>query len=355
MVESYRELAGNGLKSANLPGLPTLKDPVLINITDSDTLEKTACSGNLIPMAEAWSSATHISALAAAYGVHRDLQQPVIREQQRLGSGALDNILNPFAPIESSEIFQWVANQYIYYALALSEGKKTEAEAYLVAIQRVEHLLSEGLDYPITFELKRNPFRLEVRQDGTILSVDKLSDGTRSFLSWPLDYLMRASRVNWITSAVSTIAPGLILVDEIDTHLHPEWQRRIMSVVRKLLPDTYIIATTHSPFVLGSTDEAQIFRIKPGKDGQLGAEPSMETLFGYPADLVLEKLFVPSLYAPELEQKLTRLSELVRQIAVGDASDQEKQEHDHLLRELAQYSPWLSNLLALASTKGLTR
>jgi len=224
-----------------------------------------------------------------------------------------------------------------------------------VGDQRVEHLLSEGLDYPITFELRRNPFRLEVKQDGTILSVDQLSDGTRSFLSWPLDYLMRASRVNWITSAVSTVAPGLILVDEIDTHLHPEWQRRIMSFVRQLLPDTHIIATTHSPFVLGSTDEAQIFRIKPGKDGQLGAEPSIETLFGYPADLVLEKLFVPSLYAPELERKLARLSELARQIAAGNASDQEKQEHDHLLQELAQYSPWLSNLLALAPTKGLTR
>jgi predicted ATP-binding protein involved in virulence len=308
-------------------------------------------SPNLAPVIRSWRAAQGIDRLAAAYGVSRDLQKPAIREQQDLGAEALQDILNPFAPIKSSEIFQWIANQYVYHALALAENNQKEAQAYLAAIERVEQLLSNSLEYPITFELKRNPFRLEVQQNGVTLSVDQLSDGTRSFLSWPLDYLMRASRVNWANPADSTNAPGLILVDEIDCHLHPEWQRRVMSVVSQLLPETYIIATTHSPFVLGSTDDAQIFQVCEDRDGRLSIRASYDELYGYPADLVLEKAFVPSLYPPEVERKLLRLSELAGKVASGDIRPREKQEHDALLRELANVSPWLSSLLTLSQIR----
>jgi len=75
-------------------------------------------------------------------------------------------------------------------------------------------------------------------------------------------------------------------------------------VVSQLLPETYIIATTHSPFVLGSTDDAQIFQVYEDRDGRLSIRASYDELYGYPADLVLEKAFVPSLYPPEVERKL---------------------------------------------------
>jgi predicted ATP-binding protein involved in virulence len=80
-------------------------------------------------------------------------------------------------------------------------------------------------------------------------------------MSWPLDYLMRTSRVNWAVPTDSVRVPGLILVDEIDAHLHPEWQRREMSMVNQLLPETYIIATTDSPFVVAAADDAYVFRL----------------------------------------------------------------------------------------------
>jgi predicted ATP-binding protein involved in virulence len=342
-------------RTIQLPDLPVLKEAIFI---EGKTLDggprniQTACSQNMISIIVEWLDGRKITTLAAGYGVSRDLQRPKIQEQQDLGANVLKNILNPFASIESSEIFQWVANQHIYYALALTEHKSDEAQAYLAAIQRVEQLLNEGLEYPITFQVKRNPFRLEVKQDGVTLTVDQLSDGTRSFLSWPLDYLMRASQVNWADPADGALAPGLILVDEIDVHLHPEWQRRVMQAIPKLLPQTYVIATTHSPFVLGAAEEAQVFRIRQDEQGRLFAQTDLDPLYGYPADLVLEKAFVPSLYAPEFEDKLTRLSELASQVAAGTVSPQEKQEHDALLRELARVNPWLNNLLALSQTKG---
>jgi len=337
------------LPPIELPHLPTLEDAALVA---SGPDFKIACSNRLLQTVINWYTARNIKALAAAYGVSRDLQKPEIQEQRDLSTQELKDILNPFGLIRSSEIFQWVANQYIYHALALAEDKPQEAQAYLAAIQRIEQLLSEELEYPITFQVKRNPFRLEARQDGIPLSVDQLSDGTRSLLSWPLDYLMRASRVNWADPADSALAPGLILVDEVDAHLHPEWQRRVMPAVSRLLPETFIIATTHSPFVLAATEDAQIFRIIRDKQGRLLAQASFGEMYGYPADLVLEKAFVPSLYAPHFEQKLIRLSELAGRVAAGDITAQEKQEHDALLQELAEVNPWLNSLLALSQTQG---
>lgn len=301
-----------------------------------------------------WLDSSQLGFLCGAYGVRRDIKSEEISRYNTINSDPLRNALNPFASISSSEILQWVTNQHVNYALALAENEEAEANAYLLAIKRLEHLLSEVLDMPVSFKVKRNPFRLDVQQNGTALTVDQLSDGTRSLMSWPLDYLMRASRVNWANPVDGARAPGLILVDEIDAHLHPEWQRRVMSMVDQLLPETYIIATTHSPFVLGATDDAQVFRIYKDEHGTLQTESSFDELYGYPADLILEKQFVPSLYPPETERKLERLNELARKVAAKTISASEKKQYDALLRELSKVNPWLNNLLALSQTGGAT-
>lgn len=280
-----------------------------------------------------WFTSQEIPALPAAYGVYRDIKEPeTISQYQKLESHPLADILNPFAPLPANEIFQWIANQHVNYALALAENEEAEANAYLQAIQRIEQLLSDVLEMQISFKVKRNPFRLEVAHDGIPLSIDQLSDGTRSFMSWPLDYLMRASRVNWAVPTDSVRVPGLILVDEIDAHLHPEWQRRVMSMVNQLLPETYIIATTHSPFVVAAADDAYVFRLYKDQSGNLQVKSSFDEFYGYPADLVLEKTFVPSLYPLEMEHKLQRLSDLAGKQASNTISESEKEEHDITIR-----------------------
>jgi predicted ATP-binding protein involved in virulence len=308
---------------------------------------RTIVSRSLWPIREAWNTFSDLDFLVSAYGTSRDIKKTIVNGKINLADEPLRNILDPSTPILSSEIFQWIEDQNVNYALAIAEGKSEEAEAYLAAIHRIEQLMQEDLEMPVTFQLKRNPRRLEIHQNGAVLTVDQLSDGTRSLLSWPLDYLMRASQVNWKNATDAAVAPGLILVDEIDAHLHPEWQRRVMTIVSQLLPETYIIATTHSPFVLGSVDDAQIFQIYKDGAGKLQVNSSYDELYGYPADVVLEKKFVPSLYPPEVEGKLARLGELAGKVVSGKASAQEKEEHDALLEEMKDLSPWLENLLAL--------
>lgn len=319
---------------------------------------RTIVSRGWLTLLNTWRSQKRVKYLSVAYGVSRDIYQKTSSQidwnLNLKPDHPLKNSLNPFLSIQSTEIAQWIIDQKVNHALAIAEGREDEAQAYLQAIERIEKLFSGELGIPISFQVKRNPLRLEIQHNGTTLTINQLSDGTRNLLSWMLDYLMKASQISWDRPTDAVDVPGLILVDEIDSHLHPEWQRQIMPLISQLLPETHVIATTHSPFVLGATDDAQVFQIYKDADGQLKVKSGFDELYGYPADLVLQKAFVPSLYPPEMEQKLERLSELAGKVAIGGASLKEKQEHDTLLEELAAVNPWLESLLALSQAGGAT-
>ena len=53
--------------------------------------------------------------------------------------------------------------------------------------------------------------------------------------------------------------PGLLLIDEIENHLHPKWQKKILGIIRRTFPNLQIILTTHSPFVVSSVEGARIY------------------------------------------------------------------------------------------------
>jgi|GEM_PF-7050086 len=312
-----------------------------------DFLQRTSEQAALGGLRKSWNDNHDVEVMAAAYGPFRDLTNKPVTGFQEITESPFNDILNPFTKNTQTATSQWIANQFMRRALAIIDDASDEADAYLDAIHRIETFFTDGLKMPLTFALERNPIRLRVEQNGSQISLDQLSDGTRSYFSWTLDYLSRASRINWKDPLQASIAPGLLLVDEIDSHLHPEWQRRIMAISAKLLPETHIIATTHSPFVVGSADDTQVFRLYRDENQKLQVEPSYDELFGYPADLILQKLFTDSLYTPKIQQDLDRLSELAGKVSIDIITPDERREHDQLIKGLAPISPWIANLLAM--------
>jgi len=101
-----------------------------------------------------------------------------------------------------------------------------------------------------------------VEQNGTELSLEKLSSGN-IFLVEHLLLLMckmySVAVLNRLNENEIFDLQGLLLIDEIETHLHPKWQKRILGIIRKLFPNLQIILTTHSPFVVASMDGASIY------------------------------------------------------------------------------------------------
>lgn len=105
--------------------------------------------------------------------------------------------------------------------------------------------------------------QLWIDQDSTTIPVRQLSDGERGILALVLDLTRRLAQANpKLTDPVSQ-AEAVVLIDEIDLHLHPKWQRQIVHKLTETFPSCQFIATTHSPQVVASVEPDQVHLLGP--------------------------------------------------------------------------------------------
>lgn len=94
------------------------------------------------------------------------------------------------------------------------------------------------------------------------LSFGQLSDGYRNLIGMVADIAYRCIQLN---PQLGTLAvkstPGVVLIDELDLHLHPNWQRTVVSDLKKCFPKLQFIATTHSPFIVQSLGEGELINL----------------------------------------------------------------------------------------------
>lgn len=100
-------------------------------------------------------------------------------------------------------------------------------------------------------------------EDGRILPFNSLSDGTRNFFAIIADMSYKCITLNpHLKERALVETEGVVLIDELDLHLHPEWQRKIIGVLRDTFPKIQFIATTHSPFLIQETGQGQLIILK---------------------------------------------------------------------------------------------
>lgn len=108
-------------------------------------------------------------------------------------------------------------------------------------------------------------------ENGTAIPFEHLSDGQRTMLGLFIDLARRAAVLNpHLGGEASAKTSGVVLIDELDLHLHPKWQRRIIEDLRRTFPKIQFICTTHSPFLIQSLRVGTLLR--------LGEAPSEEQL-----------------------------------------------------------------------------
>ena len=105
--------------------------------------------------------------------------------------------------------------------------------------------------------------RLIINQGGIELDVGQLSDGERGVLALVLDLARRLSQANPSLDDPLRDGHAVVLIDEIDLHLHPKWQRQIVRKLTETFPRCQFIATTHSPQVVASVEPAQVHLLAP--------------------------------------------------------------------------------------------
>jgi hypothetical protein len=180
-----------------------------------------------------------------------------------------------------------------------------------------------------------------VDANGFKLPVTALSDGFRSVLSFTFELLRQLNLTYGPNNLFSTDGErifvnhtGVVLVDEIDAHMHPTWQRRIGFWLTKHFPKLQFIVTTHSPLVCQAAEKGSIFRLAtPGTDQESAMAEGIDRerlIFGSVLDAYGTEMFGKNINRSEASQeKQARLAELNKRalfktLTAGERSERAK-------------------------------
>ncbi|MDM8563773.1 AAA family ATPase [Candidatus Marithioploca araucensis] len=159
--------------------------------------------------------------------------------------------------------------------------------------------------------------KIDLKINGQALEFEVLPDGLKSIISWLSDLFMRMDRIPWIDDCSILERRFILFLDEIEIHLHPIWQRKILPVIQKLFPNAQIFVSSHSPFIVASVSDAYVYKFRL-ENGLSRLETIEESKAGSSYSLVLDEIFtIDELFDVETESEFDRFYQLEDDIMHG--------------------------------------
>jgi predicted ATP-binding protein involved in virulence len=228
----------------------------------------------------------------------------------RLGRGIEDGYLDCLDPRVSFRAFEeWVA--------AVSHDRLNDRSgvgarrqwSFLISVLQVT-LRWERLT---EFEYSANQDALLAgRSDGPMLPVQRLSDGIRTLLGLVGDLARRISLLNSGISGWDLMqTPGIVMVDEIDLHLHPSWQQRVVASIAELFPNIQWIVTTHSEQVVSTVGRRRVWEFDFDDGGTRLVNPQQQTEGVSSADVLASVFGVDPMPPTVWRERLNMLDSLI--------------------------------------------
>ena len=203
----------------------------------------------------------------------------------------------------TQEFLKFLADLKIQEALARNEKLERDANQIREWFVNFERLLGEifqDKDLQLYFNYKDYSFKILTK--GKEFKFTELSDGFAAVLDIIVDLILKMQHKNQLTRAYE--CEGIVLVDEIETHLHLELQKVIMPLLTEIFPNIQFIVTTHSPFVLSSLSNAVAF--------DLEHQEIIEDLTEYSYESLAEGYFGVKTASSYIGMQLGRLEELLK-------------------------------------------
>jgi predicted ATP-binding protein involved in virulence len=155
-------------------------------------------------------------------------------------------------------------------------------------------------------QVSRKPrLAMIIDKNDKTLNVNQLSQGEKSLMALVGDIARRLAMMNPKLDN-PLLGKGIILIDEIDMHLHPQWQRSIIQRLQTTFPNCQFILTTHSPLVISDTQNILVYDL----DGQeVNALPS---LYGQDANTVLLQYMDTSYRNPKVAEQISQAMDAIQ-------------------------------------------
>lgn len=220
------------------------------------------------------------------------------------------------------------------------ERSIVEYEAVKKAVSSFMKFMQDRETISISYDKRTEEL---VYSDGEeMLPIRLLSSGYRNLLGMVFDIAYRMAVLNPdLLENITEKTPGIVLIDEIDMHLHPNWQWRVVDALKNTFPKVQFIATTHSPIIIASCKEERLISLQL-EDVFLDKPSEIvpgKTVKGWMVDSVLKTYMNTDNRDPETIEKLKRLSELGKEKLCGDMKDGAREEYESLIQELSEVLP----------------
>lgn len=193
----------------------------------------------------------------------------------------------------------------------LSVVKKALSESY----KNIDDTIKTA---DFSFKVKSSEIEVAVkRKNGTVenLPLRILSDGIKSTLSMIADIAYRMAVLNpQLLDNILKETSGIILIDEIDMHLHPSWQKKIISVLCKIFPKVQFIFTTHSPSILSNVSNKNILILDNFEIHQLE-----NMTYGKDIEAILREVMRTEIRPKEVIEKLRLFNDMLDENNISEA------------------------------------
>nr|WP_038869365.1 AAA family ATPase [Cronobacter dublinensis] len=175
----------------------------------------------------------------------------------------------------------------------------------------------------LNVELKPT-LHLSVEKLNKKINVLQLSQGEKSLLALVLDICRRMMVLNPL-SENPLLTAGIILIDEVDLHLHPEWQRNVLKKLTDVFPNCQFIVSTHSPQIISEVKHDQLFILGKDDNGNFNCS-SPEQSYGLTSNQVLNEIMKTGSHkldrSPEVQEKIDNIFRLIADGKLEIAKDQ---------------------------------
>ena len=241
------------------------------------------------------------------------------------------------------EFFKW------FYAMENEElREKKERRDWdfqlkeLIAVRTAIERMVPGVSDP---RIKLRPLRFAVSMESESgkpeeLALDQLSGGYRIVLALAADLARRMAQGN-PHLADPLESEAVVLIDEVDLHLHPRWQQRILVDLRRTFPNTQFIVSTHSPQVLTTVPPEQIVELRREGGHIVVGRPSAPTFGAEAGDVLFTVMRVDERPAAEHNEFVKKLGEYMRLVDDGRGQSKKAKALRNELEDLSARDPAL--------------
>lgn len=208
----------------------------------------------------------------------------------------------------------------IDYAIKSSSGstqtRLTKQFNHIIAILKT--ILPDVENIRISFDKYLDRPTAEFLTPFGWVRLSSLGLGYRTTIAWMVDLAVRLFK-RYPDSEDPLAEPAIVLVDEIDLHMHPQWQRTIMEFLTERFPNTQFIVTAHSPLVVQAAQDANIVLLRREGD-RVVIDNNPEIIDNWRVDQVLTSVFeIPSARPPQIEKLLAERQEILSKPKISKA------------------------------------